>query len=366
MKVLLLDEGFVSGTRTAFGLRQAGCDVHVLAATGGSGRCAGTGGTWRFVPRVGDSRLMPTIDAAVRAGAFDVVYPLTEPLQWMLWDERPDWNDLVFPSVARPQRENRRDKRLMSILAAGAGIPVPRELPAANDDEVGVAAWELGLPVVLKASVGRGGNATAIAMSAAGARRAAGRLRMRGSPVFAQAFVAGHTFLVGGVFDRGRALRLYAGLKTVQFPARTGPAAELLSIDDPALLSVALRVFAAANVTGLASADFQGAPGGDYQFLELNPRPWGSIAAAGDAGVDLFSPLVDLWRGASPTASVAFRSGVRSPVAPLYLLAQHYWSSFRAPRAAASDAAVVARFVTREPQLAWHLAQRLIRVGRNW
>src|SRR5436309_3559890 len=62
--------------------------------------------------------------------------------------------------------------------------------------------------------------------------------------------------------------------------------------------AAALRVFHELRWTGLASADFIRRGCGSYAFLEVNPRPWGSIAAARSAGVDLFTPFAELLVGA--------------------------------------------------------------------
>jgi hypothetical protein len=118
-----------------------------------------------------------------------------------------------------------------------------------------------------------------------------------------------------------------------------------------------LRVFEASGVTGIASADFVRDGRGAYHFLELNPRPWGSIAAARDAGVDLFSPLVALWSGHSITADLLFRTGVRSAVFPLALLSPRCWVSGAALRSIPAP---------RNPRLVAHLAHRLARVAKNW
>src|SRR6185503_2341222 len=104
LRVLLLDEGFVSGSVTATALRDAGCEVDVIAATGGRGHCTGSGVAWRLAPRIGDDRLDQIIDRAVAARNYDIVYPLTEPFQQAIWDRRPPWTSLVFPSVAAEDR----------------------------------------------------------------------------------------------------------------------------------------------------------------------------------------------------------------------------------------------------------------------
>ena len=366
MRVLLLDEGFISGTATARGLRAAGCTVDVIAATGGHGRCIVSGGTWQLAPHVGNERLMDMIDAAAHRTDYDVIYPVTEPLQWMIWDRQPRWHRKVFPHVSVEQQHTRRDKRAMSALVASAGVSIPRELRATSTSDVRKAIHALGLPVVIKGTTGRGGNATRICNSVETAMAAVRELSSDGRHPFAQQYIGGVTYLAGGLFERGKPLRFFSGAKTLQHPPRTGPAAEITSVIDPALTELALRVFAAAEVNGLASIDVVRDALGRYHFLELNPRPWGSIEAAGAAGVELFDPLVRLWRGESVSPRCGYVDGVRSPIFPLYLFAMPYWKSGAARRALGPDVRRALTLVRGEPALAGHVAHRLVRVGLNW
>ena len=78
----------------------------------------------------------------------------------------------------------------------------------------------------------------------------------------------------------------------------------------------ARRVFRLLEWTGFASADFVRGRDGRYYFLEVNPRPWGSIAAAADAGVDLFTPYVALLRGETVVPDLHCRDGVVSTLFP--------------------------------------------------
>ncbi len=366
MRVLLLDEGFASGAITALGLRRAGCSVDVIAATGGTGRCTGTGGTWQLAPRVGDPRLLDLLDARVRESQWDVIFPVTEPLQWLLWDQQPTWESLVYPKVEEGQRDLRRDKRRMSERVACAGVSIPRQLSVTTPGDVDRAVEEFGCPIVIKGSAGRGGNATRVCTSLRSAREAARRLAQRGCATFAQAYIAGATYLAGGVFERGRPLRFFSGIKSVQFPPRVGPAAELRSDDDLALTDVAQRVFLAAEVSGIASIDLVRDALGEFHFLELNPRPWGSMEAARRAGVDLFGALVALWRAEPLAAQLDFRPDVRTPVFPLYLLALPCWRSGLAVRTLLPDARRALALARHEPAFARHLMHRLARVCYNW
>src|SRR5206468_2792293 len=102
-----------------------------------------------------------------------------------------------------------------------------------------------------------------------------------------QEYIAGATWLFGGVFHDGRALRIYAGEKLELYPPRVGPAIRMRSDDHAALVATGQRVLGELRWTGLASADFIRRGDGSYVLLEVNPRPWGSLAAARAAGVDL-------------------------------------------------------------------------------
>lgn len=366
MRVLLIDEGFMSGAFTARGLRRAGCAVDVIAATGGGGRCGGGAHSWRLAPRVDDPRLMAVLDAEIRGSRYDIIYPITEPLQQLMWDEAPAWQTAVYPLVEHRHRSARRDKQRMSELVASHGIDIPQQVSATDDTGVRRAVQQLGLPIVIKGISGRGGNSTWICPSLSAAMAAARKLTAGGRSPFAQAYIDGVTFLAGGLFDRGRALRFYSGAKTVQFPSRVGPAAEITSVNDPELAAVATRVFAAAEVTGLASIDLVRDRTGRYHFLELNPRPWGSIEAAVSAGVDLFGALAKLWRSERVSPRLDFREGVLSPIFPLYMLATQSWQSGRAAHALVPDFRRAFSLARDDPMLAGHVLHRLMRVGLNW
>ena len=357
--VLLLDEAFMSGAYTALALRSAGCRVSVLSAAGGRGRAPCD---WRLAPRVGDPALARVIEAELAGRRYDVVYPVTEPLQQLLAGRGIPY----FPSFDAAQRSALGDKRRMSALVAHHGGRVPLEHSARHDDDIRTGAARLGLPLVVKGSAGRGGAGMAIVTSIAAAIRAARAIRARGVIPFLQTYVDGPTYLAGGLFDRGEPLRFYAARKTVQFPRRTGPAAELVSFSDPAFAAAALAAFRASRMTGIASVDFVRDRDGNFHFLELNPRPWGSIRAAADAGVELFAPLVDLWLGARVRPSLGFKPGVRSAVFPLFVLSSDYWRRGAAGPAIRENATSVYRTLRREPALALHIAHRLVRVGLNW
>jgi hypothetical protein len=365
LHLLLLDEGFMSGAYTAIGLRDAGCRITIIAGTGGHGHYDGRNIDWSLAPAINSREYLCAIDGLVRRSTYDYVLPLTEPIQALLWDAAPSWSDRIFPPTAKWQRELLRDKRRLAEFAATRGIAVPEHRALPCDDALDTAIASLGKPLVVKGSTGRGGSTTHIVHSLPAAREAMARVRRTGAACFAQRYVAPPTYLAGGIFVAGCPLRLYAGIKVAQHPRLTGPATMMRSLRDERLLNAATTAMRALEWTGIASIDFVRDAAGRYLLLEVNPRPWGSIAAASAAGVDFFAPLAAVLRGEQPVPELGYRAGVECGVFPLALLAAQSWRSPRALRGALrgfrSD-----RGIWRPWRQARHLVHRLARVAHNW
>jgi predicted ATP-grasp superfamily ATP-dependent carboligase len=134
------------------------------------------------------------------------------------------------------------------------------------------------------------------------------RARTQRDP-YLQQYVNGPSYLAGGLFSEGVPLRLFAAEVTQQSPDKIGPAVSVRSCGDAELLQSFCALVKAVQWTGFAQADYVRDEHGRFAFLEVNPRPWGSIAAAARVGVDFFTPLVQLFRGEMPDARLDFPSG---------------------------------------------------------
>jgi predicted ATP-grasp superfamily ATP-dependent carboligase len=253
----------------------------------------------------------------VERAALDRVFPLTEPAMTRLWDAEGPWSDRLHPATEEWQRRLLRDKHsLVEYLAArGIAIPAHRRLDQALTHGLDAVA----LPVVLKGATGAGGRMVAIVEDRAALALAVRRARALGGEWILQELVAGSTYLFGGLFHRGEPVRVYAGEKVEQYPARTGSAIRIRSTVDPALLDVGCRAMRELALTGFASADFMRRPDGSYVLLEVNPRLWGSLAGARSAGVDLFTPFAAMLAGQAPAPALAFADGADCLIFPRYL-----------------------------------------------
>ncbi len=365
-RVLLVDEGWVQTLPLARALERAGFSVTVATANGGRDRIVRRTVTWESVPRVDDDAFLPALGrvmqgASTRAFAFDVVIPLTEPVMQRLWATRVPWSGLVFPVTTAQQRRSLRDKHVLLDELAAAGVPTPRQHPLLDPASVERAVRDLGFPLVLKGSSGHGGRRVWIASNLPALATACAHAKEIGGTWVLQEWAPGPTYLVGGVFDAGRALRLYAGEKLEQYPPHTGPAIRLRSTTDARVRALGQRVMCELGWTGMASVDLIARADGCLAVLEVNPRPWGSIAAASAAGVDLYAPFAALLRGEHPDADLACVDGDDCMVFPRYVLSPGY-RGLRGVILAARDLLGDQGAEWRHPRFLVHVLRRLSRL----
>jgi predicted ATP-grasp superfamily ATP-dependent carboligase len=218
------------------------------------------------------------------------------------------------------------------------------------------------MPVVVKGVCGDGGGTEVrFADTEAAVPAAVHELTAQtGKRPFLQQFVSGPSFFAGGLFVDGRAVRLHVCEMVETFPPRTGPSVRQRTTHDVAdLVGQFLSLMGALRWTGLAQGDFIRAPDGSFLFLEINPRPWGSIAAARFAGVDLFAPLAEILRGGTPAPDLRYKEGVDTVLFPQRLISELSGGGYR-PRAyarAATDLRLWRAVPWKRPRLVWQLTR---------
>jgi predicted ATP-grasp superfamily ATP-dependent carboligase len=233
--------------------------------------------------------------------------------------------------AALPGREGFRlayDKEATLRLAAALRLAVPRTFYLSSEADLEAAAREARFPVVLKArsSVLTAAGSEPAAAAGASRRTTAGveyafgaeelKLRARkmhecsGWPL-AQEYVAG-----AGV---GTFFLLHGGEVLARFqhrrirdknPTGSGSCLRVSVEPDAALMESSEKLLRAMKWEGLAMVEFKVAPDGKAYLMEVNPRPWGSMQLAVEAGVDFPLLWYRLWTGGQVTKVEEYRAGI--------------------------------------------------------
>jgi predicted ATP-grasp superfamily ATP-dependent carboligase len=316
-QALIIDQRSGMGTEVCRKLAAQGCRVDIFAEEASpafrSRYCHRrlVAPPWRQ-----RSRFLNVLQRTVEDGHYDEIYVCTEPVLELimpLLDSHPAWRALLVPATQSLKITLSKNDTIE--LAMSAGVPVPRTLVPGHVREAMAFARELGFPVVIKGEKGESARNVRIVraepeLEPAFCEIVACETAYQGRPAV-QEFVNGSSYLVGGLFDQGRPLRVCAHRKVLTYPPSGGVTVKGVTERHADLLDSAFKVFAALNYSGLGSADFiRDNRTGEFKFLEINPRVWASIGLAHYAGADLFSPYRALVKGIPVATDLNFREGV--------------------------------------------------------
>jgi predicted ATP-grasp superfamily ATP-dependent carboligase len=224
-------------------------------------------------------------------------------------------------AVACPDRaayEAAVDKHELLRRAALLGLAVPRTQLFEDPSQLTALPDPFSYPVVLKPRRSRFLSQGQWVVGEVRIVRDAAQLdAARSAPglaggVLLQEVVPGHGEGIFLLADHGRPLARFAHRRIREKPPWGGVSVLSEAIaPDPELLAGSERLLAELQWTGVAMVEFRRAPGGPAYVMEMNPRLWGSLQLAIDAGVDFPSLLIASMRG-EPIAPVQARLGTRT------------------------------------------------------
>ena len=219
---------------------------------------------------------------------------------------------------ARGAYETAVDKCALLERAAALGLALPRGVLVEQPELVRDLPASFAYPVVVKPRRTRflrhGRWESGVARIVHGPDELRPALRAPGMSAGAllQEYVPGHGEAIFLLASHGRTLVRFAHRRLREKPPTGGESVLRESIEpDPVLLSGGERLLEDLQWTGVAMLEFRRTPDGRALLMELNPRLWGSLQLAIDAGVDFPSLLVALHRGME-IPPVRPRIGVRT------------------------------------------------------
>jgi predicted ATP-grasp superfamily ATP-dependent carboligase len=239
-------------------------------------------------------------------------------------------------SIAAPPRAAYAvaiDKLVLGEHAARAGLDVPRTAALENAAAFSALPPGFAFPVIVKArrsrwlenGAWRRGGVHFVRHPAGLSALADARDLAGGAMV--QEFIEGHGEGLFFLVQHGAVRATFAHRRLREKPPSGGESVLRESIAaDPALVRASEALFAALGWNGIAMIEFRRASNGRAYVIELNPRLWGSLQLAVDAGIDFPMLIAELANG-SPIAAQSARSGVRTR----WLLGDvdHLWIALR-------------------------------------
>jgi protein-tyrosine-phosphatase/predicted ATP-grasp superfamily ATP-dependent carboligase len=262
--------------------------------------------------------LLPTVQELDAKHRYDLIVPSTEPAMLHIL-RLPEAHDLRVRSVVASNAsfEIALSKARTTELAQQLGIPVPASGPPEN--------FPAGSPFprVLKpvhSSVSVDGEmrqlVPAIVTDADARERALERLSRYGG-VIEQEYVPGLGVGIELLFEHGQPRWHFAHERVHELPLTGGASTYRRSIAMPAdALDFSIRLLQALHWHGVAMVEFKRRASGEFVLIEINPRLWGSLALAVDAGVDFPRALFSIATGQQLPPQPNYRTNYFSRALP--------------------------------------------------
>jgi predicted ATP-grasp superfamily ATP-dependent carboligase len=257
------------------------------------------------------------VEELLRVKPHALLVPTTEPAMGNLYRSGIDrCGRLAVPPAAA--FEAAVDKANLIGIAREVGLDVPRSALVEDTARPMELPGDLAFPVIVKARRSRFLQDGRWQRGVVRLVRSSHELRrLSGSPGFGcgaliQEFVPGWGEGLFLAAARGRPLARFAHRRIREKPPAGGVAVLCESIDpDEELARAGERLLERLGWHGVAMLEFRRTPEGRAVLMELNPRLWGSLQLAIDAGLD-FPRLLLALHGDAPLPELGFRPGVRS------------------------------------------------------
>lgn len=305
-------------------LGEAGWEVHVVADRR---RSLAGASRWASGTHVAPSALddpaayRAALAAIVSAVGADVLLPIAEASLFGLGEDRSIFAPAAIPFPGLSELRAAADKSHVSALARDLGIAVPETVIVPDRNATIPNAEALGYPVVAKpARSVRPDTApgskfgVSYASSAVELAELLGRLPDGAFPLLLQRCIRGTGAGVFLFLHYGAVVASFGHRRVRERPPSGGVSVFRTSAAvPPRLLAQAGALLARLDWTGVAMVEFKvEVDSGTPYLMEINPRLWGSLQLAIDAGVPFPLLLAETALGHPPAPRSGYAVGVNS------------------------------------------------------
>lgn len=257
------------------------------------------------------------LEALSRALRIDRILPITELSLGALYAAGLDARlACLAPSAAAYFAAT--DKHGILEIARQVGIRTPKSVLVESPESLTALPAGFDYPAILKArrsrfrsGAGWGSGAVVLVRNPEDLARAVRDPGFR-QGLLVQEFLPGHGEGLFLLARGGACLAAFAHRRLREKPPSGGVSVLREAVEpDPRLLAASQALIARLGLDGVAMVEFRCSPGEEPALMEINPRLWGSLQLAIDAGID-FPEL--LWRmhAGRPVPKSDARLGVRT------------------------------------------------------
>jgi predicted ATP-grasp superfamily ATP-dependent carboligase len=241
---------------------------------------------------------LDTLEAVIRkhapAGGEDYVLMPVHKEAYLIARHRQRFEPLIrlaLPSIE--QIEQVHDKGTLARYCQKEGLPIPRTLVPDSREEFLEAALRWSYPAFVKVRQSAAAVGVKKVLSSAEAARAFDRFVTDldlgpGSYPLLQEAIPGEDYCATFLFEHGRlrASMTYHNLRT--FPARSGTGVLRETVKAPMIEAIGAELLGRLEWHGVAEIDFrwEGKEDSPVWLVEVNPRFWGGMPQAVEAGWD--------------------------------------------------------------------------------
>lgn len=322
--ILVLDGEQRASLAVVRSLGRLGYRLHVGASTrrslAGSSRYATTVVTLPD-PMAGSCAYATAVARACHDIGADLVLPVTEASWLAVLEHRNKFSERVLPDADLGRFQRACDKPAVLAIAQRLGMDVLEQYIHSGHSLTAASIPPDAFPVVVKPSrsvVGTDGNRRKTVVRYADSPKQLDRVLREldpgAGPVLIQPKIEGPGLGVFLLRWNGEILASFAHRRIREKPPSGGVSVCCESaVAPPGLVDKSIALLEALEWSGVAMVEFKHdtRSGRDY-LMEVNPRFWGSLQLAVDAGVDFPATLVESALGRKVAHIHTWRTGIRS------------------------------------------------------
>ena len=222
---------------------------------------------------------------------YQMLLPMEEETLRLLAGHRSEFSDLTYlPIVSSRQLELARDKGKILQLATRLGIPTPRTWHVNDISRIDKLMGTLPYPVVIKPRTGSGATGISYPKNPSELKEQYLAIHHRFPYPLIQEFVPREGSGYGASFlldENHRVKASFVHKRLREYPVTGGASTLRESVRYDDIRDMGLSLLKALDWFGVAMVEFKLDPrDGIPKLMEINPRFWGSLSLAIQAGVD--------------------------------------------------------------------------------